>query len=114
MNDINDAFNIPKWTFNAVVGYDILKNLRVHGHVCVETEQTNYTLSMNAAKPQITSSKVPARAIVDLGVRYGLGRLEFGVNCHNLLNQKYYRGCFGAGLIRQPSFSVLGYVAVKI
>lgn len=109
---INKAYNIPNLTLNAVLGWNVTNRLRLHGHVLVESKQTNYMVDL--LNQQLLENTIHPRAIVDMGARYQWGRVEFGMNCRNLLNKQYMRGGIGSGAIPQQGRSWMVYAAVKI
>ena len=109
---INDAYNIPKLTINAVLGVNVTKKLVLHGHLGIESSQTCFMVDLE--KRNIIESKLNGRALLDLGARYKFNNMfELGMNGHNVLNHQYYRGGFGSGQIHQPGRSVMAYLALK-
>jgi iron complex outermembrane receptor protein len=109
---INDAYNIPKLTINAVLGVNVTKKLVLHGHLGIESSQTCFMVDLE--KRNIIESKLNGRALLDLGARYKFNNMfELGMNGHNVLNHQYYRGGLGSGQIHQPGRSVMAYLALK-
>ena len=129
-SEINDNNNTPLVVSNAVVAWNATKHLKLHSHLLFESKQYSYNTDMTVLiqidklledaagshgmgaryigdelKPlldnMIFKKEIPARAILNLGADYELGRLSFGVNIHNLFNTKYNRSGMNTNLIPQ-------------
>jgi outer membrane receptor protein involved in Fe transport len=109
--NLNVAYNIPAFTLNAVVGWNLTKHLRLHGHLNVETKKTAYQIDLTQQK--VIEHTLDPLALLDLGVRYSFGFIEIGANCHNLFNTLYYRGGFSSGLIPQNGRTYMIYTSLK-
>ena len=74
--------------------------------------------AMNAARAHANSSimhkEMPARAIVNLGGEYTIGRVTLGLNIHNLLGTRYNRSGMNTNLIPQQGRWFLASVGIKI
>jgi len=109
--NLDKAYNIPDFTMNVVVGWNVTDKLLLHSHVSYETATENYVVDL--ANQQLFDQSVSPKALVDFGARYSLGAIELGATCHNLLNHYYYRGGIGTGLIPQQGRSFLFYLATR-
>ena len=103
--------NIPAFTSNVVLQYEVLKGLKVHTHLHGFGRQ--YSQTTNFFTNQVTEHELPGRVIVDLGVNYSYKKFGIGVNCHNLLNTKYEQGGVSTGFIRQQGRWLLAEVSYK-
>ncbi len=56
---------------------------------------------------------VAARFIMDIGAEYQVGRIELGLNIHNLLNTRYYQSGMSTTVIPQKGRWLLGTIAYK-
>ena len=71
-------------------------------------------LSLNLLENIITRQEMPARAIVNLGADYQLGRFTIGLNIHNLFNTRYFRSGMNTNLIPQQGCWFLGSIAYRL
>ena len=57
--------------------------------------------------------EMSARAIVNIGAEYKIGKLTLGLNIHNLFNTKYYRSGMNTKLVPQKGLWLMGTVGYK-
>ena len=57
--------------------------------------------------------EMEARAIVNLGAEYNIGRLTLGFNIHNLFNTHYYQSGMNTKLVPQKGRWLMGTIAYK-
>lgn len=62
----------------------------------------------------VLRQKMPARAIVNLGGEYTLGRVMLGLNIYNLLGTRYNRSGMNTNLIPQQGRWFLASIGIKI
>lgn len=55
-----------------------------------------------------------ARAIVNLGAEYNIGRLTLGFNIHNLFNTHYYQSGMNTKLVPQKGRWLMGTIAYTL
>ena len=107
----NNMANIPAFTSNVVLQYEVLKGLKVHTHLTGFGRQ--YSQTTNWFTYEITEHELPGRVLVDLGVNYAYKNFGIGLNCHNLLNTKYEQGGVSTGFIRQQGRWFMAEVSYK-
>lgn len=94
----NYIMNIPMFSGNAILSYDVLKNLTVSGNAAFCTKQrTEYTLPMS--EPLVFD--LPGRVIANLGATYNWRNLELSATVHNLFNKRYELGGSSVAPMRQ-------------
>ena len=103
--------NIPAFTSNVVLQYEVLKGLKVHSHLTGFGRQ--FSRTTNWFTNETDEHELPGRVLVDLGVHYGYKKFGVGINCHNLLNTKYEQGGVSTGFIRQQGRWVMGEISYK-
>jgi iron complex outermembrane receptor protein len=81
-----------------------------------DMEQTIYyaNLAIESMQQNIMHKEMPARAIVNIGGEYTLGKVTFGLNIHNLLDTHYYRSGMNTNLIPQQGRWFLGSVGIRL
>ena len=70
--------------------------------------------AIDALQGVIMQKEMPARAIVNIGGEYTLGKVTFGLNIHNLLDTHYYRSGMNTNLIPQQGRWFLGSVGIRL
>ena len=87
--DGKKMLNIPPFKVNAILSYEILKNLSLYTKADITTAQSSAFVSFMGEREMIA---VPARCLFDVGGHYCYHTLDCSVNIHNLLNHKYVQG----------------------
>ena len=103
--------NVPNFSTSTVLAWEAFKNFKLHSHITTYSAQSAYSIYW---KDTIDFDEFdnPGRVLVDLGANYKVGRMELGVNIHNLFNKKYAQGGMNSnGLIPQKGTWVMADIA---
>ena len=112
-SNIDTNNNTPAIVSNTVLAWQATPHLKLHGHLLVESKQTSYNFDMMKYQylvqeiivihdytdeelkamydAVIAKYDIPARAIVNVGADYKIGKLTLGLNIHNLFDTRYDR-----------------------
>ncbi len=71
-------------------------------------------MAVEAMQHIVMARKMPARAIVNVGAAYTIGRVTLGVNIHNLLGTRYHRSGMNTNLVPQQGRWLMGSVACRL
>ena len=69
--------------------------------------------AMELLDNSLYKEEMEARAIVNLGAEYNIGRLTLGFNIHNLFNTHYYQSGMNTKLVPQKGRWLMGTIAYK-
>ena len=104
---------MPNFTTNTVLAWEIVKNLKLHTHITTYSGQSGFIAHWNQPVP-MEEFDIAGRVLVDAGANYKIGRLELGVNVHNLFDRKYYQGGMNSnGALLQQGRWIMADVALK-
>ena len=104
--------NVPNFSTSTVLAWEIVKNLKLHTHITTYSGQSSYLVHWSII--EVNDFEVAGRVLVDAGANYKIGRLELGVNVHNLFNRKYYQGGMNSnGALLQQGRWFMADVAYK-
>ena len=96
---------------------DALQNKEKSGTPLTPIEQAQYAAAVEAQKNANATLKVekdvPAYFVMDVGGNYTIGKLELGLNIHNVLDRKYSIGGACTGLVPQRGRWFLFDIAYK-
>jgi len=105
--------NVPEISANLVTAYQLLRRLRLHGHLCFYGKQKTFTVNVTSPTDRVTFGTNAARAIVNLGAEYDLKPFSVGFDIHNLFNTTYTQGGLTAGNLRQQGLWFMAYASYK-
>ncbi|MBR4572468.1 MAG: TonB-dependent receptor [Prevotella sp.] len=100
---------------NLVAVYNFAKlaeAMEEQGHY--EEAEGFYQQVLNNISRLVLKRDMPARAIVNIGADYNIGRFTINLNIHNLFNTKYFRSGMNTNLIPQQGLWWMAGVAYKI
>ena len=122
-SNIDTNNNTPAIVSNTVLAWQATPHLKLHGHLLVESKQTSYNFDMMKYQylvqeiivihdytdeelkamydAVIAKYDIPARAIVNVGADYKIGKLTLGLNIHNLFDTRYDRSGMNTNLVPQ-------------
>ena len=104
---------MPNFITNTVLAWEMVKNLKLHTHITTYSGQSGFIAHWNQLNA-MREFDVAGRVLVDAGANYKIGRLELGVNIHNLFNLKYYQGGMNSnGALLQQGRWIKADVAFK-
>ena len=104
------VLNVPNFSTSTVLAWEMFKNFKLHTHITTYSAQSYFFANWNLLDTY--EDEVPARVLVDLGANYKVGRLELGVNVHNLFNKSYKQGGMNSnGVLMQKGTWVMADVA---
>ena len=104
------TINVPNFTTSTVLAWEMFKNFKLHTHITTYTAQSS--VFVNAKENMLVEYETPGRVLVDLGADYKIGKLELGLNIHNLFDNKYKQGGMNSNsTIIQKGTWVMGDIA---
>ena len=80
----------------------------------IEKAMEMMKIATQLASEIIAQKDMPARAILNLGADYTLGRITLGLNVHNVLGTHYYRSGMNTNLIPQQGRWFMGSVGFRL